>query len=318
MSSAARFSHLLEVLQRNLDSNRLAHAFIVEGDPHRAGREFADVFLQMLFCEGLTKPCGDCRECRKVTERNHPDIAWLEPQKKSRTFDLDKQIRPMLHDLAQTSFQGGWKAVVLVEADSLNDAQANAILKGLEEPGARRMWLLLTNHADHLLPTIRSRCQRLTLPNEPCDFIGDWVMPLRQWLEQPAVAGGIPALADAAMIKGLIDAEKKRIEKGVKAESDKERDDDEVIDARVKSELIRIRSQMLEMITLWQRDVLALASGGSDALLHFRDGATPLRQQAAALGVAGALDQLRRTATLVRRLDRNIPEGLALESMLLR
>lgn len=318
MSSVARFSHLLEVLQRNLESNRLAHAFIVEGDPHRAGREFADVFLQMLFCEGLAKPCGDCRECRKVTERNHPDIAWLEPQKKSRTYDLDKQIRPMLHDLAQTSYQGGWKAVVLVEADSLNDAQANAILKGLEEPGARRMWLLLTNHADHLLPTIRSRCQRLTLPNEPGDFIGDWVLPLRQWLEQPAVSGGIPALADAAMIKGLIDAEKKRIEKQVKSESDKERDDDEVIDARTKSEVVRIRAQMLEMITLWQRDVLALAAGGSESLLHFRDAASVLRKQAATLGLAGALDQLRRTETLIRRLDRNVPEALAFESMLLR
>src|SRR5437667_210490 len=107
MPTAEKFSEMLEMFRRNLAEGRLAHAYVIQGSPSGDAKVFAESALQLLYCEGLTKPCGDCRECRKVIDRNHPDIKWLEPQKRSRTFSLDDDIRPMLRDLAQTSYQGG-------------------------------------------------------------------------------------------------------------------------------------------------------------------------------------------------------------------
>ena len=201
----------LDVFGRNLAQGRLAHAFVVQGAPAREGRRFAEGALQTLYCEGLTRPCGSCRECDKVTRRLHPDVQWLEPQKKSRTFDLDKQIRPMLRDFAQTSYQGGWKAVVIVEADRLNDAHANAILKALEEPGRRRLWLLLTAHPDQLLTTIHSRCQRFVLSHRTGDFEGSWVEPLRNWLRETEITGGPRAIVDGAFLSALLGQQEKEI-----------------------------------------------------------------------------------------------------------
>ena len=185
---------MLEMFRRNLAEGRLAHAYVVQGSPSGDGKNFTESALQLLFCEGLTKPCGECRECCKIKDRKHPDVRWLEPQKKSRTFSLDDQIRPMLRDFAQTSYQGGWKAVVVSEADCLDDrGGGNAILKALEEPGRRRLWLLLTAHPDQLLTTIRSRCQRIVLSHSQSSFEGSWVAPVRAWLLAPPQPAGIPA-----------------------------------------------------------------------------------------------------------------------------
>lgn len=317
MSAADKFSEMLEMFRRNLAEGRLAHAFVVQGSPSGEAKIFVESALQLLFCEGLTKPCGECRECHKVTDRNHPDIAWLEPQKKSRTFDVEEQIRPMLRDFAQTSYQGGWKAVVIFEADRLNDSHSNAILKALEEPGQRRLWFLLTAHPDQLLTTIHSRCQRIVLSQAQAEFSGTWVAPLREWLLRGPAPAGIPALADAAYLKALVDVQSKEIERRVKDEVGDDDVDDDVFNARVKSQTIKVRAEMLQYILLWRRDVLACACGADAGVLNFADDAATLMEQAKDLGVAGALASIRRVEEINRRFDRNMPELQVFEAALL-
>ena len=317
MSAADKISEMLNMFSRNLAEGRLAHAYVVQGSPSGEAKIFAESALQVLFCEGLTKPCGECRECRKVLDRNHPDIKWLEPQKRSRTFDVDEQIRPMLRDLSQTSYQGGWKAVVIFEADRLNDSHANAILKALEEPGKRRLWLLLTAHPDQLLTTIHSRCQRIVLTHGAGEFSGTWVAPLREWLLAPPQPAGIPALAGAAFLKQILDVQKEEIEKRVGAETKDEEIEKEIFDARVRSNVIKVRDEILRYITLWRRDVLACACGAESAVLHFTGDETTIRALAKHFGISGALASLRRMQDISRRFDRNMPELQVFEAALL-
>lgn len=312
-----QFDSMFEVFRRNFEAGRLAHAFVVQGAPGGEGLTFAREAIQLLYCEGLTKPCGECAECRKVTDRNHPDVKWLEPEKRSRTFDVDKQIRPMLRDFAQTSYQGGWKVVVLVEADRLNDSQANAILKALEEPGQRRLWLLLTAQPDQLLTTIHSRCQRIVLSHGQASFSGTWIEPLREMLQVPPPAPGIPAIVSAAYLKGILETEKAAITKRVRAELGDEEVSKEVFEARVRSEEIKTRLEILRYMTLWKRDVLACACGGESAALNFQDDETTLRSLAKVSGVPGSLSGLKQMQDVARRFDRNMPEQQVFEAAMM-
>ena len=97
--------------------------------------------------------------------RTHPDIHWLFPEKKSRIVSVEAVHEKFIDPMSQTSFSGGWRVGVLVGADRLNPAGANAFLKTLEEPPARTLFLLLTDAPEQLLPTIISRCQRIDLPD---------------------------------------------------------------------------------------------------------------------------------------------------------
>jgi len=309
---------MLELFRRNFEAGRLAHAYVVQGSPSGDAKRFAIAALQLLFCDALTKPCGDCGECRKVTDRNHPDIRWLEPQKKSRVFSIDDQIRPMLRDFQMTSFQGGWKAVVISDADCLDDrGGANAILKALEEPAPRRLWLLLTAHPDQLLTTIHSRCQRIVLAHGQAEFSGTWIGPLRAWLCAPAMPPGIPAISGAAFLKAVLDEQEKEITARLRKELADVDIAKEVFEARVRSERIKVRDEILRYVALWRRDVLACACGSDASVLHFEDDETTLRDRAGTLGVPGALASLRRIQEVSRRLDRNMPEMQVFEAALL-
>jgi DNA polymerase-3 subunit delta' len=224
----------------------------------------------------------------------------------------------MLRDFQMTSFEGGWKAVVIFDADCLDDrGGGNAILKALEEPGQRRLWFLLTAHPDQLLTTIRSRCQRIVLTSGHAEFSGTWVVPLREWLVVPPQPAGIPALAGAAFLKQILDIQKDEIEKRVKAETKDEEIEKEIFDARVRSNVIKVRDEILSYITLWRRDVLACTCGADSSALHFPADETTLRSLAKQLGTADALASLRVMQEISRRFDRNMQELQVFEAALL-
>ena len=148
------------LLRNSFEGGRLAQAYVVAAPPRGSGSELALRLLQLIYCESADRPCGECRQCVEVAGYSHPDVLWVEPQKKSRVIAVD-QIRAVEQRIYHTSFLGGWKACVLLGADRLSPGAANAFLKTLEEPPGRSIFLLLTDGPQFLLPTILSRCQRI-------------------------------------------------------------------------------------------------------------------------------------------------------------
>lgn len=332
MSSLDQFTAAFESLRQAAQARRLAHAYLIAGPPRGSGRVFAESLLKLVFCSGSEKPCGVCDGCRRVEQRRHPDIAWIEPEKKSRIIGIE-QIRDLNQRLSQTAFAGGWKAGVLLYADRMEDPSANAFLKTLEEPPGQCLLLLVTEQPQGILPTIVSRCQRVGLGEAGTAPEASWRAGLLRLLREGKTETTLDRLALAGELKGLLDAIKKQLteaeerDAGISAEDEEEdqveedEDDDEVsrdvVLARVEAKLRKERSDVMKTILLWHRDLLACRMGAPDEALTYPTEAAALRAKAAGLTYAQGLANLRALEGAIRLLDRNLPDITALESALL-
>ena len=316
MSSIDSFAAAFEGLRQSYEAGRVAHAYVIIGSPTGNGLALAESFLQLLFCERKEKPCGSCDPCRKVKEHSHPDTLWLKPESKSRKITIDQIREDLAPRISQTSYSGGWKAGVIVHADRLTDDAANAFLKTLEEPPGSSILLLLTDAAQHLLPTIISRCQRIMLgADETPDQEALWRGPLMEFLRKGFPGDSIETVMQSNTLRAILEASKQAILADEKERAgDHGEEDEDAADARVAARVVEVRSQIMKQVLLWQRDVLITVLGGDDGVLQFPDEVAVIRQQASGLSYFAALERLRSVDTMVRRLERNVPDEAVFET----
>ena len=103
-------------------------------------------------------PCGVCKSCRKIETGSHPDILRVKP---SGSFIKIDQIRSLCQTLAMKPYEARLRVVIISDAQAMNPAAGNALLKALEEPPARTILILVAAHPSDLMPTIVSRCQHI-------------------------------------------------------------------------------------------------------------------------------------------------------------
>lgn len=151
------------ILKRALSSGRLAHAYLFEGPEGIGKRLVALALARSLFCT-TGNGCGECPACRKVDHQNHPDLHIVEAD--GNTIKIE-QIRALQRELSFRPLEGTRKICVIEAAEKMNTSSANALLKTLEEPTGNALLLLLTSCPEAVLPTIRSRCQRLPFSRLP-------------------------------------------------------------------------------------------------------------------------------------------------------
>ena len=142
------------LISRAIDTGHAAHGYLVCGDLRGQCDALTEKILRKLFPNELAQ----------VESRCHPDIAWLEPEGKSRTIHVKSMRERIVEPMSATAFSGGWKVGVIVGADRMETEAANSFLKTLEEPPPKTLFLLLTDQPDAMLPTIVSRSQRIDLP----------------------------------------------------------------------------------------------------------------------------------------------------------
>ena len=151
---------VMKQLQTMVEKNRMAHAYIFDGEKGTAKKDVLQFFMKRLLCENPSNnvPCETCRNCRRIDSGNHPNIQQLEPDGQFIKVD---QVRELMSRLQMTGVEQGRKIYVLHHADRLNIASANMLLKFLEEPDGEVTAILLTEQIQGILPTIRSRCQHI-------------------------------------------------------------------------------------------------------------------------------------------------------------
>ncbi|MEJ2169776.1 MAG: DNA polymerase III subunit delta' [Desulfobacterales bacterium] len=103
-------------------------------------------------------PCGSCKSCRKIESNSHPDIIRIQP---AGPFIKIDQIRTLCQTLAMKPYEASVRVVIISDAQAMNPAAGNALLKMLEEPPERTILILLAPDTSDLLPTIMSRCQQI-------------------------------------------------------------------------------------------------------------------------------------------------------------
>ncbi|HEY4410841.1 MAG TPA: DNA polymerase III subunit delta' [Acidimicrobiia bacterium] len=162
---------------------RPSHAYVLAGPRGSGVLEAARCFAAALVCPD--GGCGVCNACRRARSSRHPDVIEVEP---AGTFVVVDQVEEMMKEAFTSPFEAERKIIVVTEADRMNEPAANKLLKTLEEPPARTHFLLLSEAPDELLPTVRSRCQRI-----------DFAALSDADVAAALVAGGVdPAAASAA------------------------------------------------------------------------------------------------------------------------
>jgi DNA polymerase-3 subunit delta' len=157
--------HIIEILKgavaasrTGIESQEMTHAWLFTGPPGSGRSSAAVAFAQALICSN--DGCGTCSDCNAAKTHGHPDVEIIRTEGLSIKVE---EVRELLTRVAWAPAMGGWRVVVMEDADRLTESAANALLKAIEEPGTRTVWLLCAPTLHDLLPTIRSRCRHLQL-----------------------------------------------------------------------------------------------------------------------------------------------------------
>ncbi len=157
----------LEIISRALATGRLAHAYIFSGKSVRDREKLLTHAAQLLLCKkplssssNILEPCQGCTSCVKAVKAIHPDMLEIRPIGNSIRID---QIKTLQEQVKFAPLEADRRVIAIYEADTLNIASANALLKLLEEPPGDNVILLSVATPSNLLPTIVSRCQVLRL-----------------------------------------------------------------------------------------------------------------------------------------------------------
>ncbi len=192
-------------------ADRMPHALLIQAAAGTGGELLATWAAQLVLCTAGSRseiPCGACAGCRRVAQRQHPDLIDTGLIEDSQQIRIE-QVRELAAELALTSHQGGYKVGIVSPADTMNRFAANALLKTLEEPPARTLLVLVAAQPSRLPATILSRCQRVVVPAperaqslaflERLSGAGDWNPVLEVIGEAPLAAAALDPAAFARL-----------------------------------------------------------------------------------------------------------------------
>jgi DNA polymerase-3 subunit delta' len=141
-----------------VEPGAMTHAWLFTGPPGSGRSVAARAFAAALLCN--YGGCGECASCHQVRSGTHADLMLVRPEGLSYGV---KQTRDLVLRAAGAPAGGRWQVVLFEDADRCTEQAANALLKAIEEPSPRTVWLLCAPSAEDLVPTIRSRCRLVTL-----------------------------------------------------------------------------------------------------------------------------------------------------------
>jgi DNA polymerase-3 subunit delta' len=202
-------------MQNMLRHDRIPNGLLLWGAEGVGKRTAALEFAKAVNCtEGEFDACGSCLSCRKVDSGNHPDLKIVAPVKKSRNIDVE--TIESVNELASLSpYEGDWRVFIFLDAERMRPPAQNHLLKTLEEPPGRSVFLLISAFPRMLLPTIRSRCQMVRFQALQPTTVVDLLARDRDLPDETAHAIARLSQGQMARALDLVDSEKREVTLGV-------------------------------------------------------------------------------------------------------
>jgi DNA polymerase III subunit delta' len=155
-------SRAVEGLAHQVASDEVAHAWLLLGPAGSGKRAAAAAMAAALNCADLPRAgCGRCSSCLRILRGRHPDVHHVVPE--GPLIPVDTIREAVIPEAARSPFEGSYKVFVIEEAERMNEAAQNALLKTLEEPEPDTVFVLVSDQEDELLETVRSRCRVVRL-----------------------------------------------------------------------------------------------------------------------------------------------------------
>lgn len=148
-----------EFLKNKFESGQLSHAYLFIGEKSIGKKIFAKEFIKLINCQSEDKrPCQKCRICESIERGNYPDFLMIKLKDGEREIQIF-QAREAQNFLSYKSYYNSYKAVIINDAELMNNEAQSCFLKTLEEPKGKTILILISSNSGLLLPTIYSRCQ---------------------------------------------------------------------------------------------------------------------------------------------------------------
>ncbi|MFP7696431.1 DNA polymerase III subunit delta' [Trueperella sp. LYQ143] len=187
--------------QSEMASAAMSHAWLITGPPGSGRSLAARAFAAALECTGEELGCGQCSSCRAVMAGNHPDVTVVSTDLVTISAD---EVRGYVASSYQAPGSGHWRVFIIEDADRMLTRTTNVLLKAIEEPGPRTVWMLCTAAVADVLPTIRSRCRNVNLVTPSEQAIVDLLVRRHGASEQEARVAVAAAQHHIGLAQALI------------------------------------------------------------------------------------------------------------------
>ena len=312
---------ILKYISSAVENNRVSHAYILNGERGSGKKMLANLFAMTLLCEtGDNEPCGKCHSCKQAESGNHPDIIRVTHEKPN-SISVD-DIRTQVNNTVDIKpYQGPYKVYIIPQADMMTPQAQNAILKTIEEPPSYAVFLLLTENAETLLPTINSRCVMLKLRNIKDTLIKKYLM---ENLEIPDYKADMcTAFAQGNMGRAIMLANSDHFNE-IREEAVQllkhisEMELNEIVAAVKNISVYKLEiTDYLDIIMIWYRDVLLYKATKEIDKVVFKDQLQSIKEQARKSSYEGIELILESLEKAKARLKATVNFDLVMELLLL-
>ena len=301
----------------------VGHKNILNGERGSGKKLLANLFAMSLQCQDRDEngeACGKCQSCKQALHGNQPDIVRVSHEKPTTisVHDIRQQVN---NDIVIKPYSSKYKIYIIPEADLMSVQAQNALLKTIEEPPEYAVIMLLTENAEVLLPTIRSRCVMMKLRNIKDQLVKKYLM---EQMEIPDYKADVcVAFAQGNMGKAIMLANSDYFNE-IKEEvvhllrNIDEMDVPELMDAVKKCMTYKLEiNDYLDMMAIWYRDVLIYKATKNVDRVVFSDQLRYIKARASKSSYEGIEKILEALETAKARMKANVNFELVTELLLL-